>query len=105
MSLNFHSTQKIKAEAMKGQDTEWLELSVIDHNGAENDIAIFFQPRGVAERLADAINAVFDEVKIINAQYRDREREANTVPAGHTDAFADECQADVDDERQHGWAV
>lgn len=105
MSLNFHSTAKVTAEACSGSGAEWVELTVIDHRGNDNPIAIFFKPRGLAERFAAAINSVNDEAEKIKAQHREMDADKSRVPAGHTDAFADECQRDYDEERQHGWAV
>lgn len=105
MTINFHSTKKITAQVCTGAGAQWLDLTVTDCKGAESDIAIFFQPRGLAERLADAINAVNDEVAKIVAQHKEMDANGPILPAGHTDAFAAECQADYDEERRHGWAV
>lgn len=100
MCLSFHNTQKVTAEVRSG--AEWVELTVADCNGTENEVAIFFKPRGLAERFAAAVNAVNDEVAAIVAQHREMDVKGR-IPASHTDAFGD--QSDFDDEKAHGWAA
>ena len=98
ITLNFHSTTKIKASAVTGGDAEWVDMTVIDCLGQESDVVVFFQPRGMAERFAAAINAVNEEAGRIKA---DLASAGPRLPQPRPD----ECQADHDFERQHGWAA
>lgn len=84
MTLNFHATRKIKAEAISGGETTWIKLILTDYNDDENEITIFCEHADDAEVYAAAINSAM-------AANLARREDAAFEAAKHSDPCTEEA--------------
>lgn len=101
MNISISKVTKITAEAGAGCGAEWVDLEIT--SGRERStICLFFSEPGKAERFAARFNyaaadeAVKEEVDRIKAECA---LVPPRVPAGHTDAFG------IQDDAQHDYAL
>jgi hypothetical protein len=56
--INAHCSIRLSADAKRGCDVEWVDITAHAEAGDSVTICMFFEKPGLAKRYADAINAV-----------------------------------------------
>lgn len=103
ITINIHGASKITAESGTGCGAEWVDLEIT--SGRERStICLFFSEPGKAERFAARFNYAAAEAGVQAEADRIKALPHTRRPAGHTDAFAiqDDAQHDYQLEREGG---